>query len=134
MDKKNDHTTPAQTPATARPFAKKRDLIVIGAILLVAAAAFLFFMLTRTTGAVAEITISGTKGNSVQTIALSKDGIYDIEGGSYPVTLEIADGAVRFINSQCPDHLCEGFGWLRYQDEYAICIPAGVWVRVVENP
>ena len=46
------------------------------------------------------------------------------------MTLEVKDGAVRFVNSVCPDHICENTGWLRLEGEAAVCAPAGVSVTV----
>ena len=63
-------------------------------------------------------------GGKTQTISLETDGVYHI------VTLEVTDGKIRFIDSQCPDHLCEGFGWVQTEYDSAVCVPAGVSVRV----
>ena len=49
------------------------------------------------------------------------------------VTLEVKDGQIRFINSICPDHLCEGFGFISMEDESAICMPAGVAVLITDE-
>ena len=39
--------------------------------------------------------------------------------------LDIARGeAIAFVDSPCPDHLCEGYGWLSRQDDWAACLPA----------
>ena len=107
---------------------KKKDLFLLGALLLVAAGIALFYLL-RPAGARAIVTINGAES---QEIDLSKDGIYQIEGAALPVTLEVCEGKIRFINSQCPDHLCEGFGYLDSEGEYAICMPAGVAVTIAE--
>lgn len=64
-------------------------------------------------------------------IPLNEDNIYYIDTEKFPVTLQVEGGAVRFINSQCPDHLCEGFGYISHEGETAICMPAGVAVMVI---
>ena len=69
-------------------------------------------------------------GGETQTISLETDGIYHIEDAQLPVTLEVKDGKIRFIDSQCPDHLCEGFGWVQTEYDSAVCVPSGVSVRV----
>ena len=38
--------------------------------------------------------------------------------------MEVKDGAARFIDSPCPDHICEGYGWLTLEDQTATCLPA----------
>ena len=107
-------------------FFKKRDLIVLLVLLALAAGIGLFY-LTRGAGAKATVTVDG--GGSWE-IDLYKDNIYHIENAALPVTLEVKDGKIRFIDAQCPDHLCEGFGFIGNEGEYAICMPAGVAVNI----
>ena len=62
------------------------------------------------------------------TVRLALSQVWDrtpYEGAALPVTLEVKDGAVRFVNSVCPDHICENTGWLRLEGEAAVCAPAG---------
>ena len=42
-----------------------------------------------------------------------------------------ADGAARFVDSPCPDHICEGFGWLSNEDQTATCLPARAVLTIV---
>lgn len=105
--------------------------IIFAAVILVAAAVLAWFVYgNRSTGASALVTIANAKSH---TVPLSKDGQYtfsEADGARLPVTLEVQDGQIRFINSQCPDHVCENFGWLQYAHDEAICLPAGVVVSV----
>ena len=112
------------------PFIKKTDILILLALLL--AAALLFLLLRqRPSGAVAVVTLLHKDGSeTVQTVPLDKDRILPIEGAALPVTLEIKDGAIRFIDSACPDHICQNTGWMRQEGDWAACIPAGVWVRI----
>ena len=112
------------------PFFKKTDALVLLALLL--AAALLFFAVgKKPAGNVAVITVlQAGGGETVQIIPLHKNQILHIEKAALPVTLEIKDGAVRFVNSLCPDHVCQNTGWLRQEGDWAACIPAGVWVRI----
>lgn len=105
---------------------KKRDLIVLIVLLLLAGGIAIFYA-TRSKGASATVTVNG--GQTLE-IDLSQDKIYHIDDAALPVTLEVKDGAIRFIDSQCPDHLCEGFGFIHNEGEYAICMPAGVSVNI----
>ena len=68
------------------------------------------------------------------TLPLDKDGTYEISEGKLPVTLEVSEGRIRFINSRCPDHICEGYGWLSKEHDQAVCMPAGVWYRWKKAP
>ena len=73
--------------------------------------------------------IAVTRGMT-RTEGLDKDGTYEISEGKLPVTLEVSEGRIRFINSRCPDHICEGYGWLSKEHDQAVCMPAGVVVSV----
>ena len=65
-----------------------------------------------------------------ETLPLEEDHDYLYEVGGYVVHLQVKDGAIAFLDSQCPDHVCEQFGWLREEDAWAACVPAGVYVQV----
>ena len=49
---------------------------------------------------------------------------------AYIVHLQVKDGAIAFLDSQCPDHVCEQLGWLDKDGAWAACVPAGVYVVV----
>ena len=67
-----------------------------------------------------------------ETLPLDTDHDYLYDVGDYVVHLQVKDGAVTFLDSQCPDHVCEQFGRLDKDGAWAACIPAGVYV-VVED-
>ena len=67
-----------------------------------------------------------------ETLPLDTDHDYVYDVGNYVVHLQVKDGAIAFLDSQCPDHVCEQFGWLAKDGAWAACIPAGVYV-VVED-
>ncbi|MBE6866108.1 MAG: NusG domain II-containing protein [Oscillospiraceae bacterium] len=87
--------------------------------------------INRETGDVAMVAIDGTEKR--YEISLEEDAIHTIAEGNFVVTLEVKDGRIRFINSLCPDHLCEGFGFIQHEDESAICMPAGVAVLITDE-
>ncbi|MEG0833325.1 MAG: NusG domain II-containing protein [Oscillospiraceae bacterium] len=108
---------------------KKKEILIIAALVLVSAAAILCFKLIGGRGNVAVVTYNG---GEVMRIDLSNDGIYSVDA-DLPVSLEVSDGKIHFINSQCPDKLCEGFGLIGEEFEYAVCMPARVSVQIVKN-
>ena len=65
-----------------------------------------------------------------ETLTLAQDHDYLYEVGDYLVHLQVKDGAIAFLDSQCPDHVCEQFGWLDKDGAWAACVPAGVYVVV----
>ena len=69
--------------------------------------------------------------NAVLDIPLEKDEAYSVDTGYYTVHIEVKDGRARFIESPCPDHICEGFGWLSAEDQTATCLPARAVLTIV---
>lgn len=118
-----------------RVFFRKRDIAILLAVVVAAGIFYGVWQHFAKPGAVAQITVL-TPGGQQQsyTLPLNTDTLYTVPGTEFPVTLQVENGRVRFVDSQCPDHLCEGFGWLENEGEEAICLPAGVWVRVVQQP
>ncbi len=127
------HTLPKnkKSPTAPQVFFRKRDLLVLGAVLLVAAVLFLAFWPRQTPGAVAVVTIGYGDAQTVREIPLSQDALIEIDA-ALPVHLQVQDGAIRFTDSVCPDHLCEDFGWLRHEGDWAACLPAGVTLSIRE--
>lgn len=109
-------------------FLKKREIIILAALAAVCAGALLLFSLAPQ-GNTAAVYYDG---ELIESIPLSKKGVYSIDA-DLPVTLKVEDGGIHFINSQCPDKLCEGFGLIGDEHEYAICMPAKV-VVMIEAP
>ena len=70
-------------------------------------------------------------GGVTETLPLDEDHDYLYEVGDYVVHIQVKDGAAAFLDSQCPDHVCEQFGWLSEEDAWAACVPAGVYLRIV---
>lgn len=58
-----------------------------------------------------------------ETLPLAQDHDYLYEVGDYIVHLQVKDGAIAFLDSQCPDHVCEQFGWLDKDGAWAACVP-----------
>ena len=72
-------------------------------------------------------------GETEQYIPLDSDAVYDIDTGAYTIHLRVQDGGIAFVDSPCPDHLCEGFGVLRRTGVWAACLPARASVTIVEK-
>ena len=98
----------------------------------VLAAAALLFVLYRANAPKADplVAVVDFGDGITETIPLDEDHDYLYDVGDYIVHLQVKDGAIAFLDSQCPDHVCEQFGWLSEQDAWAACVPAGVYVTV----
>ena len=55
-----------------------------------------------------------------QRIDLRKNAEYDIDTGLYTIHLRVENGGIAFVDSPCPDHLCEGFGTLKNEGDWAV--------------
>lgn len=113
------------------PLFKRADVWILAVLLAVAVGLWLVLQ-NRPAGPVALVTVGINDAATTQTIPLESDGIITLEG-ALPVQLQVQGGAIRFINSVCPDHRCEGFGWLRHEGDWALCAPAQVMVQILDT-
>lgn len=79
------------------------------------------------------LTYQDDEGVWEMTIPLDEDNTYDVKTVDYTVHLQVKDGKVAFINSPCPDHVCESFGWLNTEGAYAVCAPAQAYLEIVDK-
>ena len=89
----------------------KKELLFTLAVLAAAAGLWLATHAGRGTGNVAVVRYGDPQVE--QRIDLSQNADYDIDTGTYTVHLHVENGGIAFVNSPCPDHLCEGFGILQ---------------------
>lgn len=106
----------------------QKNLLFAAVLLLAAGLLFVAFRSRKTQEPLVAVVDFGD--GITETIPLDKDYDYLYEVGGYLVHLQVKDGAIAFQDSQCPDHLCEQFGWLSQNDAWAACVPAGVYVQV----
>ncbi|MFQ8832356.1 MAG: NusG domain II-containing protein [Ruthenibacterium lactatiformans] len=104
----------------------KKNILFALAVILLAGVIAVTRVMTRTEGR----RPAWRHGRGDDHPAAGQDGTYEISEGKLPVTLEVSEGRIRFINSRCPDHICEGYGWLSKEHDQAVCMPAGVVVSV----
>jgi len=109
-------------------FLSKRELIII---IICIAIGLLTYMLIHSQKkeqhAVAQVSCDG---KIIMVINLDEDNIYHIDA-EYPATLVVKDGAICFIDSVCPNHDCERFGYIHIPNESAICLPAKLSVQII---
>ena len=99
-----------------------RDLILVGALLLLAL--LLFFLVRngqdRATGtdAVAVVTVDGAE---VGPNPLNKSGTFPLNNGSNILVVENGEAWVSEAN--CPDKVCMGMGRISRNGEFIACLP-----------
>ncbi len=50
----------------------------------------------------------------------------DPDAENIVATFERDENGIRFVNSQCPDHVCENTGYCLYKGDTAICMPGQI--------
>lgn len=100
----------------------------------VLAAAGLLLVLRPASGAALTAELTYGDANTVLDIPLDQNASYDVDTGYLTVHIEVLDGAARFVRSPCHDHVCEGFGWLREEDQTATCLPARAVLTIAPVP
>lgn len=103
----------------------KRDVMLIAALLLVTAIAFLLVNGRRQAGAAVIVAVNGQE---MGRYSLSVDGIYALNGGTN--LLQIQDGAAAMLEADCPDGLCVHQGKIRYDGQCITCLPNRLTVTV----
>ena len=100
--------------------------LIFALVVLVLAAALYFGVRAARSGKGGGLQAVVDFGDGItETLPLDTDHDYLYDVGDYVVHLQVKDGAVAFLDSQCPDHVCEQFGWLSQKDAWAACVPAG---------
>lgn len=120
--------TEASSKKRLKPWQK--NLIFAVVVLLVAGIAF--FAIRKKPETETKLVALVDFGDGItETLPLDEDYDYLYDVGDYVVHIQVKDGAAAFLDSQCPDHVCEQFGWLSEEDAWAACVPAGVYLRIV---
>lgn len=104
---------------------KKRDIILIASILIVAIAFFLIVELTKEEGAGVTVKVDGVK---VAEYSLSKNGTYPLNGGTNILVIE--NGKAYLTDANCPDKLCVHQGKISRTGETITCLPNKLTVAV----
>ena len=108
---------------------KKADLFIALAVLLIGAAALIFISLSQGGGRTAVVEY---RGETVRVIDLDgvTEGYTFTVSGDLEVVIEVSPQGIRFLSSPCPDKRCVEFGLLNKKGQVAVCMPAGVSVRI----
>lgn len=109
----------------------KQNLIFLAVVLVVIGGLLVWRYAGRQTAGTEAVLQYGDPTQEMR-IPLDKDAVYDIDTGFYTIHLQVQDGGIAFIDSPCPDHLCEGFGTLRKVGDWAACLPARASLTIVD--
>jgi len=104
---------------------KKRDIILICSVLLIAIALYLVVELTKEEGARVVVKVDGVE---TAEYPLSKNGKYELNGGTNILIIE--DGKAYLSDANCPDKLCVHQGKISKTGEVITCLPNKLTVTV----
>jgi hypothetical protein len=104
---------------------KKKDFILIGAILGLILIVFAVTQLSKKEGAGVIVKVNGQE---IARYSLSENGEYELNGGTN--ILRIEDGKAYLIDADCPDHLCVNQGKIWKTGETITCLPNRLTITV----
>ena len=108
---------------------KKKDIILIAAILLVAGIFWLVLQQSRSvTGNTVRVTVDGEVFGEY---SLDEDQVITIETDLGTNVLEISDGSAVMIEASCPDGYCMDQGHISHNTETIVCLPNKVVAEVL---
>lgn len=115
---------------TKKPrFLKRGDLWLVSALLLLAAALFVFhFAAPKTVGASVKITVDN---QTVATLPLSHDTTYKVETAAGYNLVVIEDGRAFVREADCKNHICQKSRAVSRAGESIVCLPHKMKVTVV---
>jgi thiamine biosynthesis lipoprotein len=118
---------------TKRRLINKRDLIAAAIVLLLSAAGLYAPALFSGKGADALTAGIYYGGELIGMVNLKHDSAFEPEQ-SPAVRIEVKNGAVAFVRSDCPDQLCVNMGWQSSEGGFAACLPNRISLIVEGGP
>jgi len=111
---------------------KRGDLIIIGLVLIFAFGGLymLFFQPAAPPGAEIVIQVDGVDKYKFPLYEEGRGQRLDILGPIGTTTVEMEDGRVRVVHSDCPDQICVSMGWINNSGVPIACLPNRVVVRI----
>jgi hypothetical protein len=106
------------------------DFVVFLTILILAAVSF-FLVSAKPSGGKLTAVVT-QNGSELYRIGLEEvTGRIELEiGGTYQELLVAENGRIRFEKADCPDQICVNTGWISRPGQVAVCVPAGVIVKI----
>ena len=105
-----------------------RDILLIGALLVIVLTVLLVLTFTREKGAYVEVSKDGTL---IATYPLDIPREVSLNNGTNILVIE---GGVAYLSyANCPDHTCVNTGKISYNGQSIVCLPNRITVKVVSS-
>ena len=110
---------------------KRNDLILAVVMILVAAAGFLWYNLSKEEGGYVAVI---QEGEAIEQFSLNEEVEYriELEDGSFNL-LKIKNGKVYMQEASCPDQICVNHRPINSVGETIVCLPNEIVLKVVEQ-
>lgn len=111
---------------------KKKDLILIAVLLVIAGGVFLGYRLMhKDAGNYCRVTVDGKE---YAKLPLDEDKELVIEGVcGFHCTLSLVDGSADVISSECPDKICRDHAPVSRNGEAIVCLPAKIVITIISD-
>lgn len=118
---------PFDNPRLFRPSAA--DVVLIAVVLVLATVSIIRVGRAQSGAAAGPAVAKVYEGDAlVEVIDLDVDRVIDLPGPS--MRLEVKGGAIRVLESNCPQQICVNGGWIRRPRQVIACVPNKVLVTI----
>jgi|SRR5690554_2787774 len=110
---------------------KRGDIVIIAiVIILISVGVYMLFFQAKTPGAEIVIEVDGKEDYSYPLHQPGRDELIEVQGVIGITKVQLGDGQVRVVESDCPDKVCVNMGWIDKPGTPIACLPNRVIVRV----
>jgi hypothetical protein len=112
-----------------------KDILKVNAFDLGLGAVILFFSIssvfsiTENGGAGVKTATIFKDGTRIDSVSLDRDRLVDVDH----MTLEVHDGKIRILRSDCPKKVCVHSGWASMPSHTIVCVPNRIIVEISEQ-
>lgn len=113
-------------------FAKRSDIVIILALIVLSVVGIIAFnKLFADVPAMAEIYYKSELIMTVELKEQQEEKTFSLEQDNDVVIKLHSDGAISFLESDCPDKICINSGKLSMVGQRAACLPNGIIIKIV---
>ena len=115
---------------------KKKDIILIAAVLAISLISFAAIKMTQKDGKEVIVTVDGkevivtVEGKEVYKTSIKKDQIYQIPEENGTNVMQIKDGKVTMKKADCKDQICADHKAIEKSGETIVCLPHKVVIEI----
>lgn len=116
--------------ASGKSAVNRRGIVVVTLIVLAVALSLVAVLWYGAEGSAAKAVVHKGDG-SVEEFSLERDGTFPVSTEAGVNVIQIADGAVRVSEADCPNGDCVDQGFIDRPGQQIVCLPHELWVEVV---